>query len=451
MNIIMKPTVKQQSIVDMVIESAVSLVIGGPGVGKSFATALVVQWAESNNLHVTLASPTGKAAKRLASATKRYASTIHSMLGCSFDGDQFTFNHNKENPLNTDLIILDEVSMITNQLMARVIEAINTRRTRLLLIGDKNQLPAVGAGAVLRDILASRVIPFVELDEIFRNSGEIVKVCHSIQFAQPYEPFKKLDMEAESPVNIIHIETRTPEQTIAGIKKIVCERMPLRGYDPIEQVQVISPVNNKGPLSCEKINLILRDELNPSQVKGAVDTDTSWDNLDGFFDDDKPKKKKKEEPEPKFRDGDKVINTKNTNVKLSNGKPGAIVNGDIGIIKAITDKKMIVNFTDPDREVELPKSGKDLLHAYAITCHRFQGSEAPVIVIPISRQFGRFLSNAWIYTAISRGKDIVVTIGDFATIEKAIRNRIPNDRVTMLADRIKEVNQMMMDMEFEGI
>jgi exodeoxyribonuclease V alpha subunit len=419
------PTEKQKAVIKMVQDNKISILTGGPGVGKSFTAKLIIQWALKNNLKVLQAAPTGKAAKRMIEASEHYASTIHSMLGCEFENNKFFFIANANNPLCADLVILDEVSMITNELMAAVMDAIDIKRTSLLLIGDQDQLPSVGPGAILRDLLKSKVIPHIELDEIFRNSGEIVKVCHRVKNEQKYFPAKKLDLEAESPVNLIHIECDTPEKTLAGIKKIVCDRMPLRGYNPVDDVQVISPVNTKGLLSCESINKVLRNCLNP-KVPG-------------------------QEKLEQFRVGDKVINTRNSPVNDRYGKKTAIVNGDIGIVTELKTKNMWVLFSNPDREVVLSKTDKNLLYAYCITCHRFQGSESPVIIIPVHRQFNFHISNPWIYTALSRGKEIVITIGLFDTIERAIMNKQPNDRETRLSERIlEEYNKNVYD-EFAGI
>lgn len=424
-------TDQQQAAIAMVKSSRVSILSGGPGTGKTTATKEIINWAESENLKIVQAAPTGKAAKRLIESTNRYASTIHSMLGCTFDNGQFKFIHGKNNPLPVDLIILDEVSMITCDLMVRVLEAVDIKRTKLLLIGDQDQLPSVGAGAVLRDLLASGAVPHVELDKIHRNTGLIVEACHQIKSGQIYTPRRKLDLSAENPINLIHIECFTPEMALEGLQKIMCEVIPEKyGFDPVNDIQLISPVNSKGVLSCDSINKILRDRLNPLQI-------------DQVFSD--------EDQNYQFRTGDKVINTKNCKVTAVGGKTTAIVNGDIGIVQSVSDKIITVLFSDPDREVEILKKEQNLLHAYCITCHRFQGSEAPVIIIPVHNQFNYFLSNAWIYTAISRAKSICVTVGTFVTIEKAIRNRVPNNRKTKLKERLIKADRAMMAVEFEGI
>jgi len=405
-------TSQQRAAVDMAKRHRISILTGGPGTGKSTTILEIIKWARSESLSVFQAAPTGKAARRMVESTGEFASTIHALLGCTFVNGHFEFMHNENAPLHCDLLILDEISMITNSLMCSVLKAIDPQKTRLLLIGDSDQLPSVGPGAVLRDMLSSRVIPHTELDIIHRNSGTIVSACHKIKNGIVYSPPQALDLEnPEGPVNLIHVECDTPEQALAGVEAIVCERMPLRGYDPVNDVQVISPVNEKGELSCKSINERLRNRLNPA----------AWD--DGDY---------------PFRAKDRVINTKNMAYPGTDNDVENIVNGDIGFVDEIQKQNIVVTFTNPDRQVTIPKKEKHLLHAYCITCHRFQGSEAPVIIIPVHKQFDRFLSNAWIYTAISRGREIVITIGCFNTIAKAIRNKEPNNRKTKLTERLVE-------------
>lgn len=451
-------TEQQLSAIEKLKLNNILLLIGGPGTGKTTTTLAIIEWAESSSLRIIQAAPTGKASKRMIEATNRQSSTIHTMLGCVYDEHNgFEFIHNANNPLNCDLLIIDEVSMITNELMARVIEAIDATKTKLLLIGDPNQLPSVGPGAVLRDLLSSKIVPMVELTVIHRNSGDIVNDCHSIKYGKSYIPKKKIDLESDNPHNLIHVELSNVDKIMNAVKKIVCERMPLRGYDPIGDVQIISPVNSKGPLSCDSINQIIQGELNPS-VKVA---NKDKEDFLSCFDEPNPFEKieelekqneKKEGPiKREFRVGDKVINIQNSRAIKTDGSESAIVNGDIGIIQRIDNKKMVVLFADPEREIQLSKSDKSIKHAYCITCHKFQGSEAAVIIIPVHKQFNYFLTNSWIYTAISRGKDIVITIGQFSTIEKAIKNRKPNNRYTMLTKKIVSLYGEVIEKEFEGI
>ncbi len=404
-------TDQQQAAVDMVQHSRISVLVGGPGTGKTTTVNQIVAQAKKQKKTVFMAAPTGKAAKRMMEATGKFASTIHSMLGWKTDGeDHYRFSFNADDPLPCDLLILDEVSMIDSLLMADVLAAIDPEKTRLLLVGDQDQLPSVGPGAVLRDLLASGKVPHVELDVVHRNAGTIVRACHAIKKGQRYEPDKAIDLTAVPPANLIHVECASPEITLDTIETIVCDRMPLRGYDPVNDVQVISPVNDRGELSCKTINERLRNRLNPG-------------------DDD----------QGEFRVGDRVINTMNGRFPGKDNRECSVVNGDIGFVREFQKKGMIVEFFDPERQVLMSKKAGHLLHAYCITCHRFQGSEAPVVVIPVHRQFNYFLSNPWIYTALSRGKEIVITVGTFDTIVRAIKNTTPNTRTTMLKEFLQGV------------
>ena len=465
----MELTNQQEDAFQMVLNNKISIMSGGPGTGKTTTLLEVVGHFKSENAIIKQAAPTGKAARQMSRATGHYASTIHAMLVCNFEGGKFTFGHNKENPLDADLIILDELSMITTNLMASVFDAINIKRTKLLMVGDPYQLPSVGPGAVLRDLLDSGLFPHTELTDIHRSSGEIVKVCHEIKAGRTYTPASKLDLDAETPVNLIHIECSTPEKTMVAVKKIMCERMPLRilngkHVNPIEDVMVISPVNSKGKLSCLSLNRMLRQEFNPDKNRNQLEalSELKQDAENGAY--------------MKFRTGDKVIQTKNTKasgVEFALSKnldlgvftnteerdlkrqhialPSYIVNGDMGYIVDVVDQEMVVKFSEPDRYTTIPLVNNELLHAYCITCHRAQGSESPVVIIPVHRQFNMFISNSWIYTALSRGKQIVITCGAFDTVERAIRNRSPNNRKTRLKLRLIQESRRTMEVEFGDI
>jgi len=406
-------TSEQQCGLEMVQNNRISILTGAPGVGKTFTLKAVLDWADSERLSVSMASPTGKAAKQMSAATGRSASTIHRLLEPRMGSNgNFVFGRNEENKIDADLLVLDECSMITNALMASVMKAINPKKTRLLMVGDHYQLPSVGAGAILRDMIASQRIPCTELTEIQRNSGDIVKACHKIKDGQYYQPSEKLDPDAG--LNLRHIEIKSPNQIQRTIRKIVCERMPLRGFDPVWQIQVLSPTNTRTILSCEGLNGILQARLNPN-----------------------PKLEK-----TIFRVADKVIQTKNEKIKTPEGWEELVVNGDIGTIIDILLKKkqIIVKFDDPDRTVAVPLRGHNLLLAYTITVHRFQGSEAPVIIIPVHSGFNFFINRPWIYTAISRAQQICLTIGEFSAVEKAIDMEMALNRKTYLREKLKGGN-----------
>lgn len=404
---------KQQLAFEVVFNNKLSIITGCPGVGKTFALKAIVDNALQKNMRVTLASPTGKASKAMQSATGHPASTIHRMLSPMVSTDPatgkviFAFKKNATNPISTDLLILDEVSMLTNSLMADVFRAVDFNTT-VVFVGDKNQLPSVGAGAVLRDMLASGVVPFVELTEIQRNSGDIVKACHAINNGKFYTPSNVLKPEIGQ--NLRHIEARQIDGVQSIIEKIVCERMPDRGYDPVWDIQVLSPVNKKTELSCKDLNELLQNKLNPNPpVKGTI-----------------------------FRVGDKIINTKNLKMATPTGKEELVVNGDMGKVLEINNKNIVVEFYDPDRICVVPRKDHTLLLAYAITVHRSQGSEFPVVIIPFHSAFGFFVDKPLAYTALSRGREVVITVGHFQEIRVVTKRISSQERITKLEKLLKE-------------
>ena len=247
--------------------------------------------------------------------------------------------------------------------------------------------------------------------KIHRNSGEIVKACHEIHKGQPYEPQKRLDVE--NGFNLRHVHAGSPEKILEVIRKIVVDKIQNRGFHPVWDVQAISPTNSRSILSCDGINRILQEELNP----------TTREYPDRFI----------------FREEDKVIQIKNANVKTVEGEDTFVVNGDMGRIVEIPLKgPMTVEFYDPLRVVKIPAKKNNLLLAYCVTCHRMQGSEAPVVIIPVHKNFGFFVNRSWIYTAISRAKAICFTVGQFQAIEQAIGRMDSIQRKTFLAEKIAD-------------
>lgn len=406
-------TKEQKQAVEMVKKHPISILTGAPGVGKTFTLKAVLEWAKSKNLKIVQASPTGKAAKQMQKSTNFPASTIHKMLRPQMSPEgSFIFTKDEKDQLQEDLIVLDETSMITNSLMSSVVKAIKTN-SKLLMVGDHYQLPSIGAGSVLRDLIKSNQVPFTELTEIQRNSGDIVKACHKIKDGKSYIPSKVLD--PKNGLNLRHIEIHSLEGIQQIIKKIVCERMPERGCDPIKDVQVLSPVNKRTIVSCDGLNKILQGELNSNPAIENI----------------------------KYRVKDKVIQTKNDKISNTIGQEEIVVNGDMGTILDIDvkTKKMVVRFENPTRDVYISASKKKnhLLLAYAITVHRFQGSESPVVVIPIIHSsFNFFIDRCWLYTAISRAQEICITVGSFESIERAIGREMVLNRKTMLREKLND-------------
>jgi exodeoxyribonuclease V alpha subunit len=419
-----KLTEQQEKAIKMVFENKISILTGGAGCGKTTVIKNIIEKAIDLKMVIKQAAPTGKAAKRMIEATGVFSSTIHSLLGCDFDknGD-FVFLANEHNFICADLIILDEISMIDNDLMYSFLKAIDPQKTRLLLVGDSGQLPSVGAGAILRDIITSKKFPHIELNIIHRNSGKIVEACSKVRNSELYKPClpSDLNLNSDNPINLIHIQTNTAESSLQAVSGIV-NRMIKRGFNPNTDIQVISPVNRRGLLSCDNINILLKEQLNPAIYQEADNT--------------------------KFRINDKVINIKNQRIKDVDNKDTLIVNGDIGFIKEI-NKNIIVKFSEPERLVAMPKNSNKLLGAYCITCHRFQGSQAPVIIIPIDSSATFFTSSKWLYTALSRAETLCITIGNFNDIGKILNNKKNIKRKTMLQEQINFNYKIIQ--EFEAI
>ena len=406
-------TSQQLQAVDMALAHGVSILTGGPGTGKTTTCRAIIDKLMLRGKRIGMCAPSGKAARRITESTDHPAYTIHTLLGAAFDLDTggFYFTYGPDSPLPFDYVIVDETSMVSIDLMASLIKA-TKEGSQILFVGDQDQLPSVGPGAVLRDMLISKVIPHTELDIIHRNSGAIVRACHEIKHGRSFVPPAALDLDAGD--NLRHVEVKSEEKILEVIVDLVKERLPKYGFNPVWDIQVIAPLRERTRLSCENLNTVLQDALNP--VKGKIDEETGGNGTRKL----------------KFRVGDKVINTKNTNSKEGE----FIANGDIG---EMTSEKG-VRFFSPDRDAEIGDGKLDLLLAYAITCHRFQGSESPVVIIPVHPSFGFFVDRSWIYTAISRAKSICITVGYFSSIEKAIGRVGSNQRVTRLGEFLKTLS-----------
>jgi exodeoxyribonuclease V alpha subunit len=303
------------------------------------------------------------------------------------------FRRDAENPLDLDLVVVDEVSMIDVELMARLLEALPDR-ARLILVGDTDQLPAVGAGDVLADLIASRRVPCTALTEIKRqDEGLIIRNCHHIRRGEDIE------VDNTRARDFFFVERASEREIIGELLELVAERLPTRfRVDPLRDVQVLVPRRSGTELSCQALNVALQDRLNPGR----------------------------REDRSRFALGDKVIQTRN-NYELE------VFNGDLGVVQGIQGRSMLVRFDNPSRVVDLDLHRNDLELGYAVTVHKFQGSEARVVVIPVHSSAGAMLlQRSWLYTAISRAREVCVLVGQRREVRRAIQRDAPQRRFTLL-------------------
>ena len=394
----------QQEAFRLAMTHPVFIITGAPGTGKTHLLKRIIEQFAAWNKLIALAAPTGKAAKRMSEMIDMPAMTIHRLLGPeprTFKGElYFGFTRGLGSPIPADLLVVDEFSMVDISLAASLFRAV-ARGTRVLIVGDHYQLPSVGPGAVLRDLLAAGV-PSYELTEIKRNTGDIVQACHAIKDGRPAIPSHHLDEKAG--MNFRHIEESDPFQIQAIIRDLVTERLPMRGHNPVWDVQVISPMNERTALSCLDLNTLLQGALN---IHPPV-------------------------PGIPFRIGDKILQLKNEEISGE-----FVVNGDLGEIKNINDAEIEVLFLYPNRLVRVKRKNHHLRLAYCMTVHKLQGSESNVIIFPIHSCFGGFFNRELLYTGISRAKDICITVGEWNAFEQAA-GRVGNiKRITRLTELIK--------------
>jgi exodeoxyribonuclease V alpha subunit len=394
---------EQQEAVRLALTKRVAVLTGGPGCGKSFTVRSIVELAKARKAKIVLTAPTGRAARRLAELTAHEATTVHRLLQLQPGGNP---KYDKDNPLDADLVVADESSMMDLILANKLVRAI-PRGAHLLLVGDVDQLPSVGAGEVLRDLLAAtEVIPRVRLTKIFRQAqtSGIVVNAHRVNAGSP--------PRLRSFPDFYWFACEDTEQTAALIADIVARRIPRRfGMDPRRDIQVLAPMH-RGPAGAGNLNVLLQQTLTPCR--------------DG-------------QPERRyggrvFRAGDKVTQLRNNYDKGAAG----VFNGTIGVITAISleDGKLTV-LTDEDESLDYGFDELDeLAHAYATTIHRSQGSEYPAVVIPLTTSSWMMLRRNLLYTAITRAKKLAVLVGSERALAAAVRTPGAGRRHTGLTYRI---------------
>jgi exodeoxyribonuclease V alpha subunit len=391
----------QRQAVAQVLAGKVTIITGGPGVGKTTIVTSILHILRAKRMHVHLCAPTGRAAKRLSEATGLEAKTIHRLL--EFDPKGLGFLHGSTHPLVTDLVVVDEVSMVDVVLMAQLLRAIPDRAA-VLLVGDVDQLPSVGPGAVLADIIVSGRIPTVTLTEIFRQAArsQIIVNAHRINRGQM--PI----MRDEGRSDFYVIAAETPEEIQAKLLRVLTERIPQRfGLHPIRDVQVLAPMN-RGSLGARALNAALQAALNPEATPRV--TRFGWT----------------------YAPGDKVLQTVNNYEK-------DVYNGDIGQVVQVDLEAGVVMVGFDGREVTYDVAELDeVALAYATTVHKSQGSEYPAVVIPLATQHYPMLARNLLYTGVTRGKQLVVLIGQPKACALAVRNVRAMRRLTNLTARLRQ-------------
>ena len=405
------------------IKHGLLVLTGGPGTGKTTTINTMIQFFESEGMSILLAAPTGRAAKRMTEATGYEAQTIHRLLEVSGnpeeEGNVNGFMRNRQNPLETDVLIIDEMSMVDLPLMHALLSAV-VEGTRLILVGDVNQLPSVGPGSVLKDIIASDSFPVVTLTKIFRQAGEsdIVVNAHKINAGEPVVLNNKSR-------DFFFLKRQEADVIISVVITLIQNKLP-RYVDALPtEIQVMTPTR-KGLLGVERLNTILQRYLNPPS----------------------PEKAEKENGQRLFRVGDKVMQIKNnyqleweicTKFGLTVDKGMGVFNGDMGIVKEINsyDESMVVEY-DEKRTVKYPfEMLEELELAYAITVHKSQGSEYPAVVIPLLQGPRMLYNRNLLYTAVTRAKKCLTIVGSEATFQEMIQNKNEQNRYTSLAECIR--------------
>ena len=415
----------QKKAVTEAVRCGLLVITGGPGTGKTTTINTLISYFESEGLQILLAAPTGRAAKRMTEATGYEARTIHRLLEISGPQEENSggFSRNAQNPLDADVIIVDEMSMVDVYLMHALLDAVPVG-TRLIMVGDVNQLPSVGPGSILKDIIESGRITVVRLTRIFRQASEsdIVVNAHKINRGE------RVTLDNKSR-DFFFLKRQDANVIISIVIQLIREKLPRYVDAQAYDIQVLTPMR-KGLLGVERLNRILQEYLNPPDRN----------------------KREHEHGEQVFREGDKVMQIRN-NYQLEweiRGRYGipvekgvGIFNGDMGVIREINlqTERVTVEF-DEHRMVEYPYASLEELElAYAVTIHKSQGSEYPAVVIPLLTGPRMLMNRNLLYTAVTRARKCVTLVGDDQTFHQMIDNTVEQKRYTALAQRIRELSE----------
>ena len=395
----------QHEAVKKAVSSKVMVITGGPGVGKTTLVNSILRILVAKGVKVALAAPTGRAAKRLSESTGMEAKTIHRLL--EVDPKHGGFKKGVEEPLECDLLVIDETSMVDVPLMASLVKALSNS-AGLMLVGDVDQLPSVGPGQVLADFIGSGVVPVARLTEIFRQAAQsqIVTNAHKVNSGQ----MPNLNIAKGSESDFYFVEAHDPEDGVAKIIEIVKNRLPKRfSFDPIQDIQVLCPMN-RGGLGARSLNVDLQLALNPGTNDASIERF-------GYT----------------YRVGDKVMQTENDYDK-------EVFNGDVGYVQHIDPdtQEMIIEFDGRPVEYLFGELDEVAL-AYAVSIHKSQGSEYPAVVIPMMMQHYMMLRRNLLYTGITRGKKMVVVVGQKKAIGMAVKGRVEGRRWSKLGEWLKAI------------
>lgn len=406
---------RQKAAIESALKKGLLVLTGGPGTGKTTTLNAIIEVLKSNGQRVLLAAPTGRAAQRMCELTGCEAKTIHRLLEVQWSkDDRPVFKKDEQNPLDCDALVLDELSMVDDELFAAVLKAL-PMACRLVLVGDSDQLPSVGAGNVLAELISSEVVPVVQLNRIFRQSEQslIVTNAHHIVNGELPE-LKRRDSD------FFFLECKTMEQAQKLILSLCCTRLPNSyGISPINDIQVLSP-GRKGLLGTVELNRLLQSTLNPS------DEDKDEITLNNTV----------------YRVGDKVMQIKNNyNIlwtKFSGECGEGIFNGDIGIIEAINKPQRIMRIRFDDRYANYDSDcAVDLELSYACTVHKSQGNEFEFVVMPVMKNSRFLFYRNLLYTGVTRAKRILILVGDRSTVEYMVGNNLRTLRYSGLAELLK--------------
>ena len=410
---------KQREAIKAAMEQGVLILTGGPGTGKTTTLNAIIRILKQAGERVLLAAPTGRAAKRMSELTGEESKTIHRMLQVDWDErDQPFFNRNERNPLECECLVIDEMSMVDAYVFESVLRALPIG-CRLILVGDSDQLPSVGAGNVLGDLIAAGLFPTVQLKEVFRQSLEslIITNAHRIVAGEMPE-MRRRDGD------FFFLPGGGPEQARELVAALCGTRLPKSyGYSPFEDIQVLCP-SRKGELGTVELNKLLRETVNPpkegkSQVK-----------ISGQL----------------FREGDKVMQVRNDYQlpwSREDGSEGqGVYNGDMGVITRIDKPGGAIEVRTDDRLVvyDFEKAGEELEPAYAVTVHKSQGNEFNAVIIPVMRVPRQLCYRNLFYTAVTRAKKLLILVGESGVVREMVQNDRKTQRITGLREFLTRDN-----------